>query len=389
MKIVLVHNSYRQPGGEDAVFAAEAALLRQNGHEVVQFTEDNRRIDGIGQIALAAHTIWSRPTRHRLLRVLRDVRCDVVHFHNTFPLISPSAYAACREARVPVVQTLHNYRLLCPAATFYRDGGVCEDCLGTTPPWPGVRHACYRESRAQTTVAAAMLTLHRWLKTWQEQVDLYVALTEFARRKFIEGGLPAAKILVKPNFVSPALGTRGNDGSYALFVGRLAPEKGVRVLLQAWQGLRGSALKIVGDGPLMDEVRAFVQEQKLGCIEVLGQRAHQEVLRLMKEAQLLVFPSEWYEGFPVTIAEAFACGVPVVASRLGAMVEIVDEGRTGLFFTPGDAGDLSAQVQWALTHPEEMAQMGRRAREEFQASYSAERNYEMLMAIYQKALEAR
>jgi glycosyltransferase involved in cell wall biosynthesis len=234
-----------------------------------------------------------------------------------------------------------------------------------------------------------MLILHRWLKTWQEQVDLYVALTEFARRKFIEGGLPAAKILVKPNFVSPALGTRGNDGSYALFVGRLAREKGVRLLLRAWQGLRGSPLKIVGDGPLMGEVRAFVHEQKLGCIAVLGQCARQEVLTLMKGARFLVFPSEWYEGFPVTIAEAFACGVPVVASRLGAMVEIVDEGRTGLFFTLGNADDLSAQVQWAFTHPEEMAQMGRRAREEFQAKYTADRNYEMLMAIYQKALGAR
>jgi glycosyltransferase involved in cell wall biosynthesis len=389
MKIVLVHNYYRQSGGEDAVFAAEAALLRQKGHEVVQFTEDNRRINGIGQIAVAAHTIWSRPTRHRLLRVLRDVRCDVAHFHNTFPLISPAAYSACREAGVPVVQTLHNYRLLCSAATFFRDGGVCEDCFGKTPPWPGVLHACYRESRAQTTVVAAMLTLHRWFKTWQEQVDIYVALTEFARRKFIEGGLPAEKILVKPNFVSPDLGMRESEGSYALFVGRMAPEKGVRVLLQAWQGLQGAPLKIVGDGPLRDEVRAFVQEQKLECIAILGQCARQEVLTLMKGAQFLVFPSGWYEGFPITIAEAFACGVPVVASRLGAMAEIIEEGCTGLFFTSGDADDLSAQVQWAFTHPEEMAQMGRRARQEFQAKYTADRNYERLMAIYRKALGPR
>jgi len=389
MRILTVHNHYQQPGGEDAVFSTETVLLRQKGHEVVQYTEDNQRINGIRQVALAADTIWSRPTRHRLLRILRNVQCDVVHFHNTFPLISPSAYSACREAGVPVVQTLHNYRLLCPAAIFFRDGHVCEECLGKTPPWPGVLHTCYRESRAQTTVVVAMLTLHRWLKTWQKQVDVYVALTEFARGKFIEGGLPAEKILVKPNFVSPDLGMRESDGSYALFVGRIAREKGVRMLLQAWQGLRGTPLKIVGDGPLMDEIRGFVQEQKLAGVEVLGQRARQEVLTLMKGAQFLVFPSECYEGFPVSIAEAFACGVPVVASRLGAMAEIVEEGRTGLYFSPGDPDDLSAQVKWAFTHPEEMAQMGRRARQEFQAKYTADRNYEMLMAIYRKALERR
>jgi glycosyltransferase involved in cell wall biosynthesis len=177
-----------------------------------------------------------------------------------------------------------------------------------------------------------------------------------------------------------------SNGSYALFVGRMAPEKGVRVLLRAWQGLKGAPLKMVGDGPLMGEVRAFVQEQKLGCVEVLGQRARQEVLTLIKGARFLVFPSGCYEGFPVTIAETFACGVPVVASRLGAMAEVVEAGRTGLFFTPGDADDLSAQVRWAFTHSGEMAQMGRWARQEFQAKYTADRNYEMLMAIYRKAL---
>jgi glycosyltransferase involved in cell wall biosynthesis len=389
MKIVLVHNYYQRPGGEDVVFAAEAALLRQKGHEVVQYTEDNRCIKGVRQIAVAAHTIWSGSTRHRLLRILHGVRCDVVHFHNTFPLISPSAYAACREATVPVVQTLHNYRLLCPAATFFRDGHVCEACLGKTPPWPGVRYACYRESHVQTTVVAATLSLHRWLKTWQTQVDVYVALTEFARRKFIEGGLPAEKIVVKPNFVTPDPGMRDSDRSYALFVGRIAQEKGVRLLLQAWQGLQGVPLKIVGDGPLMDEVRAVVQGQKLEGVEVLGQRSRQEVLTWMKGAQFLVVPSEWYEGFPVTIAEAFACGVPVVASRLGAMAEIIKEGHTGLHFAPGDPDDLETQVRWAFSHPKELTQMGRRAREEFQAKYTADRNYEMLMAIYRQALGQR
>jgi glycosyltransferase involved in cell wall biosynthesis len=310
----------------------------------------------------------------------------VAHFHNTFLRISPSAYYACRAAGVPVVQTLHNYRLLCPAATFYRAGGVCEACLGRLVPWPGVVHSCYRGSPAASGVVTAMLTTHNLLRTWTRLVDVYIALTEFARQKFIEGGLPAEKIIVNPNFVDPDPGLRESDGSYALFVGRISPEKGVRLLLRAWQGLKGKPLKIVGNGPLIDEVRAFVQQQRLECVEVLGPHPREEVLSLMKQARFLVFPSEWYECFPLTIAEAFACGVPVIASRLGAMAEIIEEGRSGLHFTPGDPEDLLAKVEWAYTHPPEMVQMGRRARQEFEAKYTAERNYERLRNVYGLAI---
>lgn len=386
-KVLLVHNRYQQAGGEDAVFAAEAALLRQHGYEVVQYIEDNQDISKMSRFAVAAQTVWSRPSQHRLLKILRDFEPNIAHFHNTFLLVSPSAYYACREAGVPVVQTLHNYRLLCPAATFFRDGRVCENCLGKTPPWPGVLHGCYRESRSQTTVVTAMLAVHRWLKTWQKQVDIYIALTEFSRSKFIDGKFPAGKIVVKPNFFHPDPGVKEGDGNYALFVGRLSPEKGVQTLLRAWQGLTGIPLKIVGDGPLMHEVQAFVHREKLELVEVMGRCARDNVSALMKEARFLVFPSEWYEGFPVTIAEAFACGVPVVASRLGAMVEIVEKGRTGLHFTPGDTDDLSAMVKWAFTHPKEMGKMGRSARQEFEAKYTADRNYEMLINIYRLAIE--
>ncbi len=386
MHILLVHNHYQQPGGEDAVFAAETSLLRQHGHKVIEYMEDNRRINQMNRVAVAAHTIWSRPSQHRLLQILRDTQCDVVHFHNTFLLISPSAYYACREVDVPVVQTLHNYRLLCPAATLYRNGRPCEDCFSKTPPWPALVHGCYHGSRAYTGVVVAMLAIHCWLKTWREQVDVYIALTEFSRRKFIEGGLPAEKIIIKPNFIDCDPGMREGNGSYALSVGRLSPEKGVGTLLQAWQCLKEIPLKIVGDGPLIDKVQTFVQTQKLERVEVQGRCTRKEVLATMKKAQFLVFPSEWYETFGRVAIEAFACGLPVIASRLGAMAEIVENGRTGLHFTPGDPEDLTAKVEWAWTHPQRMLEMGREARAEYQAKYTAERNYRMLMDIYQRAI---
>jgi len=222
------------------------------------------------------------------------------------------------------------------------------------------------------------------MKTWQEQVDIYVALTEFARRKLIEGGLPADRIVVKPNFVYPDPGPGDGSGNYVLFVGRISPEKGIRTLVRAWQELKGVPLKIAGDGPLVGDVRRVDSEG----VEILGWRSHDEVLALMKGACFLVFPSEWYEGFPVTIAEAFACGVPVIASRLGAMAEIIVDGCTGLHFEPGDPEDLAAKVAWAWGHPQEMVEMGKMARREYQAKYTAERNYEQLRAIYQRAVDS-
>mgnify|MGYP000656046149 CR=1 FL=1 len=407
MRIILLHNHYTQPGGEDAVFEAEKSLLERMGHEVVEFVEDNRRLNGVNPFKVAVDAVWSRESYIKIKELIREKRPDVAHFHNTFLRISPAAYYACKEEGVPVVQTLHNYRLICPGALLMRDGRVCEDCVGKAVAWPGVVHGCWRGSGAQTAVVSSMLTFHRLLKTWQEKVDLYIALTEFARKKFIQGGLPGEKIVVKPNFIaSDELGVMSDElrvmsdevklityhpslitqQSYVLFVGRLSPEKGIQTLLRAWKGLKRVPLKVLGDGPLWKEVEDFIEKEGLSYVEILGHRPRDEVFRLMKEAGVLVFPSECYENFPMAIAEAFACGLPVLASRLGAMEEIVEDGRTGLLFEPGNAEDLAEKVAWAWEHPKELEEMGREARREYEAKYTAERNYEMLMEIYGKVV---
>ena len=392
MKILLIHNHYLQAGGEDSVFEAERTLLSRMGHEVIEYVRHNEEIDELGVLRTAVGTVWSRDSQHALRELIRTTRPHVAHFHNTFLLVSPAAYYVCQEEALPVVQTLHNYRLLCPAGTFFRDGQVCEDCMGRTPPWPGVLHGCWRGSRGGTALVATMLTVHRWLNTWGRQVDLYIALTEFARRKFIEGGLPAEKIVVKPNFVEsgevpPSSHKWGDkERGYALYVGRLSTEKGVRTLLRAWRGLQGIPLRIAGDGPLMAEVHAFIDRETLGHVEVLGQRPRKEVLHLIQQARFLVFPSQWYETFGMTIAESFACGTPVIASLLGTMADIVDDGQTGLHFDVGNPEDLREKVDWAWTHPGEMSEMGRRARREYERKYTADRNYGMLMDIYRGAI---
>jgi glycosyltransferase involved in cell wall biosynthesis len=386
MKVLAVHNRYQQPGGEDQVFLAETALLESYGHRVVRYSTHNDRVEGMNRLALAGSTLWNSSTYQELRALIRQERPHVAHFHNTFPLISPAAYYAAKAEGVPVVQTLHNYRLLCPNALFFRDGRVCEDCMGKVIPWPGVVHKCYRGSRAASGLVAAMLTTHRVLRTWTRMVDVYVALTEFARRKFVEGGLPAGRIMVKPNFVYPNPGPGEGRGGYALFVGRLSPEKGVGTLLAAWERLdRWIPLKVVGDGPLTEQVVEAANRHPY--VKYLGYRPAEEVYALMKEASMLVFPSEWYETFGRVVAEAFATATPVIAADIGVVAELVEPGHTGLRFRPGDPEDLAAQVGWFLSHPEEHARMRREARAEFEAKYTAEKNHQMLMEIYESALE--
>ena len=389
MRILIVHNSYQQPGGEDVVFEQERQMLESHGQEVIVYRRSNWELDTWSRarrVGLAENVIWSSEARREVSQLLQKHRPDLVHVHNTFVMISPSIFGACEELGVPVVQTLHNYRLFCPAATFFRHGHVCEECVDTGL-WRSVLHGCYRGSRTATAVIALMLATHRRLKTWTGDRHYYIALTEFSKRKFVRAGLPAERIFVKPNFVHPDPGTSEGDREYALFVGRLSPEKRVSTLVSAWQRLpQRIPLLIVGGGPERARLEADTKRRDVTGIYFQGQLPRKHTIQAIKNARFLVFSSEWYENFPVTIAEACACGTPVITSRLGAMEEIIDDGRTGLFFTPGDADDLAAKVNWAWNHPSELREMAQEARREYQRRYTMEANYPQLMRIYGQAL---
>ncbi|MGD1022132.1 MAG: glycosyltransferase [Candidatus Sulfotelmatobacter sp.] len=392
MKIILVHNAYQQPGGEDVVFEQERGMLENAGHEVIAYQRSNWDAEAyhwIRLLGLAKRTVWASDSRRDFADLLRREKPDLVHVHNTFVMISPSIYSACYQAKVPVVQTLHNYRLLCLAANFFRDGKVCEKCLGGSLR-PGITHACYRRSYSASAVVAAMLTSHRLRHTWDREVACFIALSEFARNKFVEGGLPREKIFVKPNFVSPDPGARTTPGDYALFVGRLSPRKRIDTVLAAWKRLpRSIPLHIVGDSSAREQLQAEALREGLTNVEFKGRLSREQTLAAINRARFLVFASEWYENFPVTIAESFACSTPVICSRLGAMEEIVSDGRTGLHFTPADSEDLAAKVEWAWTHPEQMLGMGAQARSEYESKYTAEKNYPLLMEIYNRARQGQ
>lgn len=384
MNILVAHNHYKLAGGEDQCVAAEVAMLRAHGHQVTQYCLSNDVTDGMGRLELASRTIWSRQAFGEIRRLIELHRPHVMHFHNTLPLISAAAYYAAETAGVPVVQTLHNFRLVCVNGLLFREGKPCESCLAKFAPWRGAVRKCYRNSRAASATVAAMVATHGLLGTWRNAVDAYIALSDFSRRKFIEGGLPADKIIVKPNFVYPEPATGTGEGGYAVYVGRLSAEKGLATLLAGWRRLgKAVPLKIAGDGPLAPAVQA---EQDAG-IQWLGSLSLESIYDLIGAAALLVLPSQCYEGFPRVVVEAFAKGTPVVASRIGAMADIVEDGRNGLRFAPGDPEDLAAKVRCLLADPSALKRMRKAARATFDETFTAEANHEALMAIYERAID--
>jgi glycosyltransferase involved in cell wall biosynthesis len=392
VKILVAHNYYQRPGGEDAVCASETRLLREAGHEVIEFTRHNDEIQEYSlteKASLSWRTLWSHRSNRGLGDMLARESPDVAHFHNTFPLISPSAYYACQAAGVPVVQTLHNYRLLCPDGNLFRDGQVCEECVSHSL-LHSIAHGCYHDSRLASAAVAGMLTVHRLLNTWAEQVDLFLVCTEFVRRKFIDAGFDEARIRVKPNFLAADPGTRLGRGDAALYLGRLSQEKGPQLLPTAWSKLvEAIPLEIVGEGPLHTSLEADCARLGLRSIHFSGWLGAHEAIERLQAARFLIVPSVCYEGFPMAIAEAYACGVPVIAANHGGLAEIVRDGCTGLHFAPGDADDLAAKVAWAWRNPQEMEIMGWSARMEFATKYNASAAIESLESAYESVLPGR
>jgi len=379
---LVAHNRYQQRGGEDTVVEAEVALLRAHGCEVVEYARDNHELITLSQSKAALQSFWSSRTAIDIDSLIHQHRPHVIHVHNTFPLISPAIYWRADAHRVPVVQTLHNFRLICPQALMLRHDRPCEDCVGHVP-WRGVVHGCYRSSRAQTFVLAAMLSGHRAVGTWHRRITRYIALNAFCRDRFIAGGLPASRISIKPNFVDISCPPpRARKGF--LFVGRLSQEKGLSVLAQSLQpGDLGEAVSVIGEGPQGQMLTELPGARLLGALP--SNRVYDE----MASARALVLPSIWYENFPRTLVEAFACGLPVIASRLGAMATLIDDGVNGLLFEAGNAEDLRAKMAWCLAHPDRTEAMGSAARKTYETHLTPAANMRMLADVYEAAIRER
>lgn len=391
MKILICHNYYRSsaPSGEDAVAENEINLLREHGHEVITYTKHNDDLDDstfAKKLSIAKNTIWSSKTHNELSEFLAQHKPDIAHFHSIFPQISPSAYKACYDSNVPVVHTLHNFRSICPGALLQRDEKVCELCLHGSI-LNSLKYKCYRNSYLATGALTATIIFNRFISSYTKYVSQYIALTDFATSRMVLGQIPRDLISIKPNFLplSPEPGT--GDGNYAVYVGRLSIEKGVKTLFSAWKDI-DMKLKVIGDGPLMEELKNLPSED-LKNIEFCGYLDRATILEIISNATFQLVPSEWYEGFPMVLLEAFSCGTPVIGSDIGSIGEIVENDITGMKFIPGNIESLKSTIRKMLSDKNKLNEMRISARKVFDSKYSKEISYNILINIYKNAIKAR
>ncbi len=381
MKILVAHNRYRYRGGEDTVVDAEVDLLRRNGHEVLVYLRDNEELTRMKNHHAALQTLWSHKALADVTALSEKFRPELIHSHNTFPLISPSLYSVATRLNVPVIQTLHNFRLICPQATLLRKGVHCEDCVGHLP-WRAIVHRCYRNSLSQSAVSSSMIMLHRLLRTWHTKITRYIVLNQLCRDKFIAGGFPFDLLRIKPNFVDSANEPEWVFRSGGIFIGRLSEEKGLKVLAEALSQLPDSQIDVYGKGDLQSYVEAT------SSFNYKGFHAADELQACLRQAAYLVVPSTGVESFGLVAIEAFAAGTPVIASANGGLQEIVVHGKTGFLVESGNTDALARAIAFAEDHPDEMKVMGRAARQAYLSRYTPNINYQLLMSIYCEAVES-
>ncbi|MGE0268331.1 MAG: glycosyltransferase [Candidatus Omnitrophota bacterium] len=388
MRILIGHNQYQNFGGEDAVALAEQQLLQDNGHEVIVYSRSNTELTKFSfreKSRFMWYLAWSDQSYRELRKLIRDTKPDIAHFHNIYFMMSPAVYHASKDEGIPVVQSLHNFRPLCANGLFFRNNQVCEKCLNGSL-FNGIKHRCYQKSWVISALVVRMLMAHRKMNTWKNKVDAYITATEFTKQKYVRAGIAPDKIFIKPNFIYPPTKEQAVDQGYALYVGRLSDEKGVEVLIKAWKEIKEYPLIIAGDGPLMPYVSGFIHNNQLTNVSLLGHVGQDKYDQLMRGARMVVVPSICYENFPRIVAEAMAYGIPVVASRLGSLQEIIHDQKEGFLFEPGNPGALVDAVRLCLNE-KGYAGIKQQAFNKYIQSFSSDVNYSALMKIYQQVLQ--
>lgn len=382
MKILMAHNYYQSPGGEDVSYNEESRLLESFGEIVYRFSRDNSDIYKYNtrqMIQLGINTIWSEASKEQVAEVIRQFKPDVAHFQNTFPLLSPSVFYACHENNIPVVLSIRNYRLFCLNGLFLRNNEPCEKCLQAKNYFWGVFHKCYHRSSMKSSIVAFMNIFHWKKRTWHRQVDVMISPSEFTRRKLIQAGFQEDRIFVKPNLIYDH-GKGNRTGGYILYSGRLSQEKGINSLVDVVVENPDLKLLIIGDGPLRESIERIVESNQ--NIKLLGYLDHDQTINYIKNAKFLIYPTICYETFGRTIIEAFSCGVPVIASRIGAITELICDGENGFLVNPGDIQDLQRIIRLMWENDPLCKTMGDNARNDYLNRYSPDKNFLILKNAY-------
>ena len=393
MKILIVHNHYQQPGGEQVAVEAQRALLRGHGHDVLTYTRHNAEILDFGlreRALFFPRTLYSRRTYHELTELVRRERPDIAHVHNVFPLLSPAVYRALDDAGVPTVQTIHNFRFLCPNGLFFTQGRACERCShGFT--LHAVPRRCYRDSYVLSALYATTIAFHRRVGTFG-LIDHFIALSPFSAAKLVDNGLVSRdRISVVGNFLPDPLPAPGpaHRPPRVLFLGRLSPEKGVATLIEAAAHLPELTVGVLGDGPDAASLAALARSQGLVNVEFLGKVTGEAKWAAMRQARAVVIPSVWYEHFPFVLLESMATGTPAIASRLGSLAELIEDGQTGMLFRAGDSEDLAKKLHLLLTDGQGATAMGEHARQALETHWCAKAHLAGLLRSYELAAATR
>ena len=387
MKILIIHNKYKQFGGEDVAVESESSILIKNKHEVEILYFDNSPIDShLSRIGSALGAIYNFSSARKVSKMIRQFRPDIIHIHNLFFIASPSVIYAAHKYKVPVILTLHNYRLICANALLLRNNQICELCTQKKFPVSGIRYKCYRDSAIESALVTGITGIHKLFKTWQNKIHTYITLNEFSRSKLLHSSLNISpgRMITKPNFVpDPGEGNVERE-NFFLFAGRIVKEKGVHVLLKAFANMPEHTIIIIGDGP----EKGLLQEgfRTYPNIFFKGQMEKEMVTGYMKRCRAFICPSIWYEGAPLTIIEAFATGTPVIASRLGSMAESITDGFNGLHVTAGDADDLCAKIRSLVQETENNSMLYKNARQTYLEKYHADIHYNAILKIYENAV---
>ncbi len=389
LNILFCHNYYQHLGGEEETVFKEKELLERNGHKVILFTRNSDEIDNFNffqRIFSLFEVVFSFLVYRRLKKIIEKESPDIVHVHNIFPLISPAVYYAAKSCHIPVVQTLHNYRFLCLNGLFLRNNGrICEKCQKGDFIY-GILNKCYRRSFMQSFVMAFVLFIHREIRTFNSKVDILIAPSCFLKDKFTKVGFPESKFCVKPHFteISDNMSLAPFE-NYAVYIGRLSKEKGLFTLVKAFKKINEVNLKILGEGAYRERLDNYITEEKIANVSLFGYIKGAEKDKILKRAMFLVLPSEWYENMPYAILESFACGVPVIASSIGGLRELVTDGYNGLLFEPGNAEDLAQKIGRLAGNKELLLEMRENARKTAEEKYSEKIGYKNLMAVYRRA----
>jgi len=390
MKILICHNFYQHRGGEEETVFREKELLEKKGHKVVFFTRNSREIESFHffhKIIFLFEVFFSVSIYRKLKQLIKKKKPDIVHIHNIFPLLSPAVYYAAKSCNVPVVQTLHNYRFLCLNGLFLQNNGkICEKCKKGNFI-SGILNKCYRSSFLQSVAMAFVLSVHRKLGTFHKKIDCFISPSNFLKDKFAGVGFPENRIFVKPHFTEISDGVKTDDfENYAVYMGRLSKEKGLFTLIKAFKGILGVNLKILGEGQIRGELDNYIEKEQIKNVSLLGYIKGVAKEEILKKARFLVLPSECYENMPYSILESFARGVPVIASKIGGLRELVTDGYNGLLFEPGNAGDLADKIKELAGNKEVLLEMRKNVYETARERFSETAGYENLMKIYRRGI---